>query len=350
MNLPLNTEFNIDTVSFSVKNAFVNLQHLNPTYQHVTRNGEDKYIRSNRTLIAGANKRHRIAVRYDETNKELEIEGALYAFLYGQNVYTTSNLKWTCLRVLEELKNTLGTVATSDDVKATWKAGHLDLNRVDIAVNFRFKSKSQVHKVLQQVALQLNCSKSSIRRVRTSIYWCPEYGKKFQIVAYAKGPQMQAKNKHDVSEVNLEYMQLMDDCENVLRIELRLYRAALKELGLSQVLDWKINTPRKIFAQYFERMHLLNVLSGPLTSADFDSVTDRMKPVIALLKLGANMDKIYSARTLARHRTYFRKKNIDISVPTCEVKAKNLGQLLSSRNRVMLPPNWLTLCKKSRSS
>jgi hypothetical protein len=117
-------------------------------------------------------------------------------------------------------------------------------------------------------------------------------------------------------------------------------------LGYLNGSSWAPQTARELFVKYYRRMRLLNVFSGPLIDSDFDNISLRMKPIVALLKMGANMEKIYAPRTIDRHRAYFRKIGYDINVPVSEKKSMKLAALLASRNRIVTVPEWLTLRRK----
>lgn len=341
ITLPKGTEFNIDTVEFSIDKARVDESILNSKYSALIEYGVEKGRKTNRRRVPGYKNRHALSVRYGLDSSELFVSGSPYAFLAGQNVYTSSDLKKTCVAALRKLKSKIGLRPINEDVSRNWVSGEIDLYRVDISVNFRFDSEEQVLRVLTQLRRQLAETRGSMNKIGTTVYWSPQHGKRYQILAYAKGPQMALADGKDKSVMSEEYERLIDDCSNILRIEVRLRRSELAELNLDKAWKWKKNTAQEVFMRYFKRLKILNVLSGRLDEAELASVPNNLRPVLALLKLGANLDGVYKPRTLGNYRSQFKKLGIDIRTPWRKEKAFPLLTLLQKKRYVASSPDWL---------
>jgi len=269
------------------------------------------------------------------------VSGSPYAFLAGQNVYTSSDLTKTCVAALRKLKSKIGLRPINEDVSRNWVFGEIDLYRVDISVNFRFDSEEQVLRVLTQLRRQLAETRGSVNKIGTTVYWSPQHGKRYQILAYAKGPLMVLKDGKDKSVISKEYERLIDDCSDILRIEVRLRRSELVELNLDKAWKWKKNTAQEVFMRYFKRLKILNVLSGRLDEDELDNVPNNLRPVSALLKLGADLDGIYKPRTVSNYRSQFKKLGIDIRTPWREAKTIPLLKIMKSKCRLAKSPAWL---------
>ncbi|NBV15775.1 phage/plasmid replication protein, II/X family [Janthinobacterium sp.] len=342
MNFPKETLFNIDTVEFSVANADVDMTLLKAkTRGEVYCDGEKKSSKTNRRRIAGYQKRHAVHVRYESMARELSVEGSIFAYKSGQNVYTSPNLKNGCLNVLQDLKKKIGLNAGEEKLPAAWLAGEITLSRVDIAVNLAFKSDEQLSRVLKQVAHQLVGHRGSMHKIGNSIYWSPQLGTKYQIVMYMKHPQMLAKRNKDKSDDNEHYDQLVSDCKGMLRLEIRFRGSLLRELGLDQASAWDSDTARTLFEKYAKRLKLLNVLSPVVTKQELDCVKPKLRAVLALAKLGGDLETVYSKRTLQVHRAAFRALGIDIDAPPTTGEMRKLRTILLSGKRVAKVPAWL---------
>ena len=342
MIFPEGTLFNIDTVEFSLANADIDMKLLKAkTCGEVYCNGEKKSSKTNRKRIDGRQNRHAVHVRYESMARELSVEGSIFAYKSGQNVYTSPNLKNGCLNVLQDLRKKIGLNAGEETLPAAWLAGEITLNRVDIAVNLAFKSDEQLSRVLKQVAHQLVGHRGSMHKIGNSIYWSPQLGTKYQIVMYMKHPQMLAKRNKDNSDDNEHYDQLVSDCKGMLRLEIRFRGSLLRELGLDQASSWDSDTARTLFEKYAKRLKLLNVLSPVVTRQGLDIVKPRLRAVLALAKLGGDLETVYSKRTLQGYRAAFRALGIDIDAPPTTGKMRKLRTILLSRKRVAKVPTWL---------
>lgn len=196
-------------------------------------------------------------------------------------------------------------------------------------------------RVLTQLRRQLAEMRGSMNKVGTTVYWSPQHGKRYQIAAYAKGPQMALKDGKDKSVISKEYERLIDDCSNILRIEVRLRRSELVELNLDKAWKWKKNTAQEVFMRYFKRLKILNVLSGRLDEDQLGNVPKNLRPVLTLLKFGANLDGVYTPRTLGNYRSQFKKLGIDIRTPWREEKTIPLLTIMKSKRRLAKAPAWL---------
>lgn len=336
------TLFNIDTVEFSVANADVDMKLLNAkTCGEVYCNGEKKSSKTNRRSVAGYQKRHAVHVRYESMARELSVEGSIFAYKLGQNVYTSSNLKNGCLNVLNDLKKKIGLNADEEKLPAAWLAGEITLKRVDIAVNLAFESDEQLLCFLTQVAHQLVGHRGSMRKCEDSIYWSPQRGTKYEIAMYRKHPQLIEKRSKDKSDENARYDQLVSHCKGMLRLEIRFRGSLLKELDLDQASAWDSETARTLFEKYAKRLKLMSVLSPVVTKQELDRVKPKLRAVLALAKQGGSLETVYSKRTLQGYRAEFRALGIDIDAPPTSAKMRSLRTILLSRKRVAKVPTWL---------
>lgn len=331
---------NVDTVAFSVSNVSVDL-HVSEVIL-ASPHGEFLYKRTNRKAIPGKDGRHPLQVRFKTPPSsefgELTVEGSPFANRYGQNVWSTASVQNACIPTLRQLVTELKIQASQETIDS-WEAGNVSLQRVDLAVNLRLQSEEQVDDVLTQLKRQMvsdHCQYSGHARY---VALCPKNSSHYRVAAYAKGSQMRLKTAGDRSCAN--FQRLVDDCSTLLRIEVRLLYPELKSLNMQFVRNWSPPKARALFRKYCARLPLHKVTFGPLSAADFDGINERMRPVLALHKLGAQWLSTYTPRTRARHKAYFRKRGIDLDCPNQPEAPICLIDVLSKHHAAATTPQWL---------
>jgi hypothetical protein len=341
VDLPADFQVNIDTVRFSVKDVELALDGVT-TAIITSAAGEYLHTITNRKEVEGKSPRHKLQVRYktltDSKVGELFVEGSPFAFRYGQNVFSSADIREACIPTLRELSQTLQFTANKETRKA-WEDGMIELHRVDLAVNFSLESEAQVRQALKQLAHQiaaLPCQSSLHVRYAALV---PRSAKKYMITAYAKGAQMRLKTAGNHQEDAFE--RLVEECQTVLRIEVRLLRRELKDLELTFARDWEANTAKRLFAAYLQKLPVHKVTFGPLSVDDLQQIDERMRPVLALHMHGIDWRPIYSPRTRARHKAYFSAQGIDLNAPHQKRPSISLRDLLSRKRAIMDTPRWL---------
>lgn len=339
---------NIDTVEFAVNGI-----EWDVSGQHrcLVSDGDGELIFdcTNRLRVTGKYGMHDLHVRYKPKAKSLMVEGSLFGFVLGQNVFTSQRLAKGISWVIAHLQKTLGfsfSVSMQELIDE-----HVALTRVDLAINLKFKSGRFVTSCLQQIARQLIEQKCTVHKAFTSVYWTPQDGRYYSVAFYDKGQDVRRKTSPKAKRASGEKRKFLSDlcgeCDGLLRIELRLKSAELAKRGLKSVKAWAGETPKEIFSRYYRNVPILNVLSSSMNRADFDGVPDRLRPVVALRKLNAPMELVYSKRTLARHRTAFRKRTIDLKAFARE-KIIPLADVLTA-SRIKPTPSWLVDARFARS-
>lgn len=121
---------NIDTVDFSVDGENGSFVIPNTTSaQVISPDGEILTSYQNRVAIPGKFGAHKLSVRTLNSGAKLEVQGSPYATLYGQNVFTSSDLKTGVLDALKKVCKTFR-ISPTKEQKQRWSAGDIDLERV----------------------------------------------------------------------------------------------------------------------------------------------------------------------------------------------------------------------------
>lgn len=195
--------------------------------------------------------------------------------------------------------------------------------------------------MLQQIKRQLIEQYGSMKAYGTSAYWTPRDGKEYSIAFYAKGPQLRRQKRRYANLPCRE--RLLVGCRFILRVEIRLREPALKKMKLQKVSDWNEQSARRVFCRYMRRLKIFSITSGPLSKRELDALpASRLRPVLALHKLGADLSLAYSPSTLRRHQSKFRKLGIDLKVPNQpRSTVLPLTKILSPKRAMKGAPAWM---------
>ncbi|WP_321942749.1 phage/plasmid replication domain-containing protein [Paraburkholderia tropica] len=331
---------NFDTVKFSVSG--IEWDVTGQTRCLVSNgDGELVFSSTNRLPVSGKYGMHNLQVRYNPIAKTLCVEGSLFGFILGQNVITSQYLAKGLAFVIHALKKELGFTFAVPMRELIYE--HVTLHRVDLAVNLQLESEPFVKTCLQQITRQLIEQDCAVWKVFTSVYWMPKKGREYSIIFYGKGAALRrqclsmAKRASDEKQKFFE--DLRDECDGLLRVEVRLRSAELKKQGLQNVKAWSGNAPKEIFNHYFSNVPVLNVVSSGLDPVEFEAMPRALRPVMALHKLNVPMELVYSPRSIARHRALSRERNIDLKCPAQEEVVLLTDVLTASR--IKPTPPWL---------
>lgn len=331
----------VDTIEFDL----TGMSFDNPSPSEATvlnkETGEVKMY-GNRVFLQGKGKsKHRMSVRLMDSGR-LRFSGSPYAFRYGQNMFTASDILRAVSIVIKRAIIVLG-INPPQELLDRWLSGDVDLLRVDLAVNYRLATEADVLTVLTQVRRQLIEQDGPTRTSGSTVYWDPQEGKKYSICFYAKGPQMRRAKRYQGMDCR---DQLITEAENILRVEIRLRRADLKKLGQLKVSDWKKDTAEKIFEQYLAKLNLMSVTSGSVTNKELSELPSRLRPVLALHKAGEDLNRIYEPRTMQRHIKDFRDLGIDLKCPNQQQGSiTSLSEYLSLDKAISDLPKWMVDAK-----
>ena len=334
-----NLLINIDTVNFSVNDDNENTFTLPNTTKAmvVNKDGEILNVIGNRVPLSGEYGTHALQVRTKNFGKKLSVCGSPYAFMHGQNVYTSPDMQTAAIGALRRVCKALG-IKTTEEQRQRWINGDITLERVDLAVNIKVESEAKAVDILRQIRRQLGEHGSTYTN-GTTVCWSPRSGKEYSICFYAKGPQMR-KQMRFIGQPFRE--KLLKDSECIIRVELRLRASELRKLKLDQVSAWNDQTAEIIFRKYMSKLKFLNVTSGPVTKEELSRLPSRLRPVWVLHKSGQDLSIIYLPRTLRRHKSDFRKLGFDLNCPNqAEGTVIPLTKVLAPSKVINSAPEWM---------
>ncbi len=334
---------NVDTVEFDLKG----MDFKNCSDKEVnlidTRTGQITSRYGNYVGIKKKSGAHKLMVRTMESGEKfLRILGSPFAYECGQNLYTCGDVLRGCRIAINAAIKNFG-IQPSSEMRSSWLLGNFNLNRVDLAVNFRLSSEAEVIEVLKQLRRQLGERGVNSRIFAHSFYYQPKGGKEYSMIFYAKGAHLRRlKNYQKMAEKE----KLVAEAECILRVELRLNAGELRKLGLEKASSWTPETANKVFGKYMSRMKFLEVTSGIVTDEELEALPSRLRPVLVAHKAGLSLSRVYPKRTLQRHMKDFRDLKIDLRCPNQpNQRAVSLPSLLRPGRAISSPPKWMVDAK-----
>jgi len=217
--------------------------------------------------------------------------------------------------------------------------GDINVRRTDLAANFKIDSDSDANDILHQIAKQFLEWEIPMRRVGNSVYWAPRNGKEWTIAFYAKGPEMRRKKglkSHPHRDA------LLEECENMIRVEVRLRASELRKLDLAKASTWTERTAYEVFSKYMKKLKFLSITSGLLDEDELKELPSRLRAPFALHKAGVKLAKVFDARTLQRHNKAFKDMGIDMRTPNqLHDSVLPLKKILGPSKAYAAAPKWM---------
>lgn len=342
ISIPRSEDVGIDTVTLRI--PYVG-DRLSTSYcQTITSDGEVRRGASHSISLKGKNGAHTVKAWHLPNSQELKIEGTPNGYVYGQNLFSDSNIHASCERMLQRMSRDarLASVFTTNSLASA------SVDRIDLFINLRFVDSREAAKVLKQLGLQFAAQQKSVSVYATSAYWNPGRGKSYQVICYAKGLQLEAKRQR--MQIKNEFFdKIIDEASGIVRVELRLRKPELEKLRLTSLTAWDVDTPRRVFQKYFERLPIFNVTWGPIRVEELGAFSMAERRIYSLYKLGAPLDEHYAPRIIRKYIAKFRALGFDLNVPNATAEALQLGQLFSNSERIASAPEWVVAAGRAPS-
>lgn len=327
---------NIDTVAFSFRHAGSytaktrHSQFGSPSSIKTWSKRKTDYIQ-----FPGREGRHAIIAMIDHDKRRTRIEGSPYAHRLGQNVHTGIDLNRACrLMLARMMENPQAPEWLTDQV---WNKAELE--RVDIAVNFQFSSNLEVRRILDQLGVLFVLRRRRMKRTMTSVYWTPERKKTYSIALYAKGDELQ-DSKDRMRTVSPLFARMVQDCQGILRVEVRLYKPELKREGLTEPSVWSLGKPRDVFCKYFKRLPIANLIQEPISHEEIKRIGKLSTIFLMLHRSGIPLDMLMSQKTISRRIGELNKLGITHRGIAISKKYVKSADVLSSAP-IAKPSSWL---------
>lgn len=331
---------NIDTIVAEIYASDSDVEFIMPDTLKVNVVNLDEQVLDsyqNRVELPGKDDLHSLHIRTMSFGFTLNIEGAFFAYLFGQNVFTASKPKLLVKKVLGKVFNEFEFNIPEKKLKQFY-SGDVKFKRIDLAVNYRFNSAEEVVEALTQIKRQLVELNCTVRTYDKNAILCPQKGREYSISFYAKGPQMRRMRKYDKMDWGNA---LHSECSTILRVEIRVRSQGLSKMGLDILSKWKDGDSERLYQHYFKKLPNIVITSLPLDYMELSRLPSRLKPVLALHKAGVDIARVYKKTSLERHKRSFKQIGFNLSKPNHTLKVIPLKELVSPENAISKTPEWM---------
>jgi II/X family phage/plasmid replication protein len=235
------------------------------------------------------------------------VSGNPAKWFQGHNVFGSDDLAGLCLEMLHRICRGRGVVPSSSDL-AAWRAGQIELLRVDVTYSVELGNRSRVRAALRA----LDASAHLKHRGRGHFYGdAITWGKgsrRWSLTAYAKGPELDQHKLHPT----LQLPALMACADGLLRLELRMQSMELHREGLHQVAAWSDNTGLELHAAKLSGLHIAE--AAMLDANTLDGLSGRLQLAYNSWKEGHDLRAMLPRRTFYRYRAELLQHGIDIAI------------------------------------
>lgn len=166
----------------------------------------------------------------------VRIEGNPVKWIQGHNLWGTDDVPGLAVETLERVSRVLG-ISVSDDTRAQWFRGDVQLQRVDITESFHLGNRAEVLawlRAAEQTAHLAHRGRGQLTKGSTLYFG--KNSRRSTLKLYAKGQEITTKGHGQDAILHLPHAVAWAD--RTLRAELTLRSMELKRLGLDHVRDW----------------------------------------------------------------------------------------------------------------
>jgi II/X family phage/plasmid replication protein len=272
----------------------------------------------------------------------IEISGNPVKFFQGHNLWGTDDLPSLAVATIECVVSQLGITPTDED-RAAWHAGEVQITRVDCTESFHLRSLAEVLAWLRSAEQTSHLAhRGRGQLVKGSTLYFGKNSRRWSLKLYAKGQEIRAKG-HGQDAV-LALPSAVEWAERTLRAELTMRSMELKRLGLDRVRCWfpVEGVPFAVTAELL-RSHLgaMTMTTTAHLSAD---VLDGLRPSLRMAyqswEAGSDLRAILPHRTFYKYRSELLPHGVDIAtlVPREVSNVVPLHRVLEAKPATV--PDW----------
>ena len=255
----------------------------------------------------------RTAIHTQHQCSHLEISGNPVKFFQGHNLWGTDDLHALAVATVEAVASLLGLTPTDDD-RAAWRCGHVQLTRVDVTQSFHLQSRAAVLAWLRAAEQTAHLShRGRGQLVKGSTLYFGKNSRRWSLKLYSKGQEIIAKNHGQDAILALPYA--VEWADKTLRAELTLRSMELKRQGLDYVSAWVDDVPSVVTGELLrDRFGGMTMTTTARLSAE---VLDSLRPTLRMAyqswESGSDLRAILPHRTFYKYRAELLPHGIDIA-------------------------------------
>lgn len=269
----------------------------------------------------------------------LIVKGNPAQYFQGHNLFGTSRIFDLAIHWLCAVLGQLG-IKPSGEELASWRAGNVEVRRVDIAENYKFVNSEVVRAVIRETAFYLieNGHPVSTYRHFATIYY-QQYSRRWALKMYDKGARYK-KFFPPLAKLGVWQM-LTEYAQGLMRVELCLRKPELSQKRLNVLSAWKDVHPRRLFKARLKRIIPTSSMSVFEVPEALNCLGPMERLILKFYEDGNDLSRFLSSRTVMR----YRKRFSDQGVHLCRKRSSHfptvkLSDALSGRRCARKIPTW----------
>ena len=243
----------------------------------------------------------------DDGRQAVRVSGNLVKWFQGHNIFGTDDLAGLVLETLSRVCIEGGITATPDEIQA-WKAGDIELMRVDVTQSTDFGTLPRVFNALRSLDATANLKFRGRGQFNGHSLLFGKGSRHWSLTLYSKGAEIEKhKLPHSLAETSLTA-----HAQGLLRMECRLLSMHLKRLNLDKLSSWGDNTASEVHQKHLEQLSISDTTM--LEPASLEQLKPQLRAAYQLWKDGHDLRGMFSRPTFYRYRTQLLALGVDISV------------------------------------
>ncbi len=267
--------------------------------------------------------------------KHIKISGNYAKFLQKHNIFGSNNLLGLCVDVLLIVLGKL-TISHSDAEIKKIRVGNFTIKEVDIAGNFRAKSREEVPQIIREIERHWRDLGKNVSNYGVETVYQNQYSKDLSLKLYDKRKQLSdCPLPKDIPQRD----RLLKYAEGLVRAELSLGADELKRRGLDKGSSWTIETAKNLLNDEISKSGIHGSIKRLLLPAEYDELPRKLKITYRLWLLGDVPKAILEEQTYRNHRNSLKLAGIDISQAQSKERIVDIDMksLLSPENMLNFP-------------
>ncbi len=238
----------------------------------------------------------------------LHFSGNPSKFLQGHNVFGSDDLVSLVYDAYTKVCRALQLIPSAVDLQAV-KQGTYRLSTIDINQSYELPTRSDVLAWIRAAEYKSKTRHGRPQLKGGTLYW-GKSSQRWALKVYSKGEEIEAP-KHRLP-LALQNTPIAAWADNKLRLELRLKRKEMTELGIELASQLTIERVRALFIDYVRKLEMNEQI--PLSSEAQMNLPQRLQSTYVLWRDGQDLRSLLSRPTYYKHRKALLEHDIDIAL------------------------------------
>ena len=268
-------------------------------------------------------------------SQAIRVSGNLAKWFQGHNIFGTNNLQGLVCEALSKIMIEGGITPTEAEL-SKWKAGAIELLRVDVTESVDFGNRERVLNAIRSLDATANLKFRGRGQYNGHSLLFGKGSRHWSLTLYSKGAELQ---KHKLPFALLE-TSLPQIADGLLRIEFRMLSMHLKRLNLDALVAWGDNTAYEVHQSHLEKLEISETTM--LDIEKLKGLPPRLHAAYQLWKDGHDLRAMYPRPTFYRYRSQLLPHGIDISVKQDREITNVIPLRVVLMGKPLVLPEWAT--------